>query len=356
MKKAPDDIPDIHPWKRGTARNPHYYARYRYRGEPQVEPTGARTLVEFETAKQKIEDLFRAGTWTTWEERKKALAARAGEEIPDLFRVFALVVLAKRIKMGVKSADKDERGHIKNHLTPEFGDERLADVAKYKREAEGFERIGDKPELGGATLRNIYLTFRTIMRFAAKAGHIDAEPPLLTVRDGELPAVIERRPEGWRDEALFDIDEIALILAAEHIELQYRCMYAVYFLTGSRFSEVTTLRFRDYDRKRKPLGMLTIKAGKLGRARNVMYRTPPVHPALAVWLNWWVRRGLRVHASAQTSPRRPDVPERFAAPEDHSRARDGAGAAPDSGQPWRGLQALAAVPFARTQPAPPPSA
>ncbi len=277
------DIPHITPDNRGTARRPNYYARYRYRGVEHREPTGARTLTEFGAAKAQLEALIKSGKWKPWKERKQHSAA-------DSFAAFAQFVLTKRIAMGVVTARKDEAGHINNHLIPEFGPERLHDL-DFRRIADGFARIAAKPTIGGATVRNIYITFRAVLRFAAKEGRIVGEPPSLTIRDGELPPVIERRPEGWRDDAVFEIDEIAKLLAAEAIEPQYRVMYAVYFLTGSRFSEVTSIRVRDYLRSKKPLGQLSIRAGKTGRTKGIRYRTPPVHPALAVWLDWWVDEG-----------------------------------------------------------------
>jgi integrase len=278
-----DEIPEIHPYNRGTARKPNYFARYRFQGAQHKEPTGARTLKEFAVAKAKIEALITSGRWQPYAERKAGAPA-------DNFATFAQQVLERRVEMGVKSAKKDEAGIIANHLDPEFGRERLQDVASYARIELGFQRIQEK-DIGGATVRNIYLVFRTIMRFAAKKGLILAEPPQLSIRDGELPPMIERRPEGWRDDAIFTIEEIAKLLAAEAIEPQYRCMYAVYFLTGSRFAEVTNIRVSDYIRSRRPLPQLTIRAGKLGRSRGVRYRTPPVHPALSAWIDWWLAEG-----------------------------------------------------------------
>lgn len=279
-----DTLPTISPDNRGTETRPNYYARYRYRGKEHREPTGAHTLKEFAAARRRIEDLIRSGRWLPWSERKQGTGA-------DVFATFAERVIAKRIAMGVKTAKKDEAGIVRNHLIPEFGSERLSDVAtNFERRVAGFARISAKG-IGGATVRNIHLVFRTIMRFAVKQGFIIAEPPPLLVRDGELPAAIETRPEGWRETALFTVGEIAQLLAAEHIEPQYRVMYCVYFLTGSRFSEVTSIRVVDYMRNRKPLGQLTIRSGKIGRARGVRYRTPPVHPSLAAWLDWWLAEG-----------------------------------------------------------------
>lgn len=275
-------LPTITPDNRGNDARPNYYARYRYRDADQREPTGARTLKEFAVAKRKIEDLIRGGRWTPWRERKQ------GDDA-DNFATFAERVLNKRIAMGVRSAKKDEGGIIRNWLIPEFGSERLSGLV-HRRNAEGFRRIWDKGR-APRTVHNIYFVFETVLDWAVREELITVKPPSLSVRHGELPPLQDARPEGWREQALFSLDEIAKLLAAEQIEPQYRTMYSVYFLTGSRFSEITSVRVRDYNRNRKPLGQLTIRSGKVGRAKGVRYRTPPVHPALAQWLDWWLREG-----------------------------------------------------------------
>jgi len=176
---------------------------------------------------------------------------------------------------------------------PEFGKVPLHELSFARIEA-GFERIAAKPTSGGATVRNVHIVFQSIMRRALKEGRIAVLPPRLSVTDGELPPVLERRPEGWRDEAIFEIHEIAKLLASDAIEPMYRVMYAVYFLTGSRFSEVTQLRVRDYLRAKRPLRQLIIRAVKTGRSKDVRYRVPPVHPALATWLDWWLDEGFEM--------------------------------------------------------------
>lgn len=290
-----NEVPHIFPENR--SRRPdraNYHARYRHEGKMHREPTGARTLVEFATAKANLEDMFRSGTWRPWKQRK-------GDEL-GLFAAFAQRVLDKRIAMGVASADKDERGIIKNHLNPEFGNRPLHELTSYATIEAAFARIAAKPSVGGATVHNIYRVFKTIMRRALKESRIAVLPPALTVNDGDLPAKLERRPEGWRDEAIFELEEIAKLLAAESIPAMYRTMYAVYFLTGSRFREVTQLRVRDYLRAKRPLRQLTIRAVKTGRQRDARYRVPPVHPALAVWLDWWLDEGFELTHMRRPQP------------------------------------------------------
>jgi integrase len=191
--------------------------------------------------------------------------------------------------MGVKTAKKDEGGIIRNHLIPEFGNERLSGLI-HRRNVEGFARIWAKCN-APKTVHNIHIVFDAILESAVREELLISKPPALSVRHGELPALQDAKPDGWRETALFTLDEIAKLLVAEHIDPQYRVMYCVYFLTGSRFSEVTSVRVYDYNRNRKPLGQLTIRSAKSGRAKGTRYRTPPVHHALAMWLDWWISEG-----------------------------------------------------------------
>lgn len=294
MDDEKPEVPNITPKKRGTDARPHYYALFRYQGKQHCERTGAHTLAEFDKVKKRLQEQLAAGTWVPAAKRTQTADA-SGE-----FAAFAMQVHEQRVRGGVKSAAKDERIMLEKHLIPEFGSEPLAALVSYTRVADGFKRIAAKPgqatrgagaTLSGSRVNNIYIVFQTIMRLAMKRGLVDTMAPTLTVRDGELPPIVDTREDGWRDQALFTLPEIRLILGAESIELQYRVMYAVWFLTGSRFAEVCGLRISDYCRTTPKLGMLTIKANKQRRSKGARYRTPPVHPDLALWLDWWIDQG-----------------------------------------------------------------
>jgi integrase len=64
-------------------------------------------------------------------------------------------------------------------------------------------------------------------------------------------------------------------------------MYAAYFLTGSRFSELVSLRVSDYV-PMQPWRGLTIPAAKVGRHAGRRKRHAPVFPELQAWLDWWL--------------------------------------------------------------------
>ncbi len=219
-------------------------------------------------------------------------------------------MIAQRLARGVKTAKKDEPGHLKNHIGPLFGHLPVEDVASFRVIQEGF-RVLEGKGISGSTLRNVQVTLRAVFKRAIEEGVIAHMPPPLTVLDGHLPAVDKGanvRPEGWRDEAVFTRDEIATLLDCPDIELPYRVMYATWFLTASRFAELVTARVHDYDRTQKPLAALTFRAVKTRRDRGVMFRVVPVHRELRPWLDWWLAEGYEMVHGVKPTPDAPLFP------------------------------------------------
>lgn len=276
---------------RGTRRKPNYRAVYWVDGTRYREPTGARTLADYEAYVQGLARKFLLGTWTPPGER--------GED-GLTFEKWVPQAMAKRVANGVKTGDSDEESIARLHLVPEFGPLLLTEIS-FVRTVEGFARIRERVR-SGSTVGNIHVVFAAYMRLAAKAGHIANAPRLLSVRDGELPPVVCMKPEGWRQESKFAREEIAALLNCDEVELQYRVMYVAWFLTGSRFIEIVPLRWRNWDRDRMPLGSLTIKAVKTKRSKGQLYRLVPTHPTLAAWLTWWHREGYELVHGRRPEP------------------------------------------------------
>lgn len=203
----------------------------------------------------------------------------------DSFATYGRSVIDKRVTRGVKSADKDERGHLENHLIPEFGPIALRDLT-HKRLMIGFERIAAKG-LGGRTVRNVHSTMQAIIHNAARDELIPFAPAPLSVRHDELPPAIDKNPE-WRDSAVFTLDELRTLIACAEIPIMFRILYLTLAVTGARLGEITSLKVRDYQRLAAPLATLTVVALKTGRHRGHgrLRRHIPVHPELAAWLDW----------------------------------------------------------------------
>ncbi|MBI4821079.1 MAG: site-specific integrase [Deltaproteobacteria bacterium] len=117
---------------------------------------------------------------------------------------------------------------------------------------------------------------------------VDSNPCVL--RKGELPKMRDKDPT-WRVGAVF--------VRSELIPVERRTFYAVLFLGGLRFGEVSALRVGRYDRNRQPLGCLLVaesydtKTKKVGPLKTDTPREVPVHPALARILATWLLEGWR---------------------------------------------------------------
>jgi integrase len=236
-----------------------------------------------------------AGTWVHPKLRKTREAK---------FADYALVAIEKRIARGVGKNElppgKTERGHVTNHLAPAFGKYLVRELT-FKLILTGFQGLAEDDAetrasrlnhkgLGGKTVTAIHSTLRAILKEALEDELIEVLPPPLLLGRDHLPPLVDTRPEGWRDEAVFEAEEIRTLASCAEVPSARLIMYLVYFLTGSRFIEIVPLKVRDYIRARKPLAMLVVRAAKHKRQRGAerRRREVPVHPDLKAWLDWWL--------------------------------------------------------------------
>lgn len=262
--------------KPGT--RPNLWIRYYVRGEEIREPgKGSQKATAAYLAELRRQ--IKAGTWVHPRDRRGT---------GSRFDSYARSVIVKRIARGVATANKDERGHVEQHLVPVFGALEMRELT-FKRIADGFEQRINSKGLAGRTVRNIHSTLRAILRQAVRDEVIDHLPMPLSVKDDDLPPPIDKL-EGWRDGAKFEGSEIRKLLALDSVPSIRRVMYVTYFLTGARFSELLDMRVRHYQRDRGPLRALSIHAAKVGRHRGLgrKRREVPVHPELQAWLDWWL--------------------------------------------------------------------
>lgn len=88
-------------------------------------------------------------------------------------------------------------------------------------------------------------------------------------------------------------EELGRLLSAEIIPEWRRVFYALLFLTGARVGEIAALRWRDWDRDRRPLGCLTMelswsdKRKEHGTTKTEQIKRIPVHPLLEEMLVYW---------------------------------------------------------------------
>lgn len=275
------------PYNRNRAKpwlKPNIWIRYRVNGKEVAEPgKGSERSTNAWMAELKRQ--IRNGTWVHPSERKTGATTFAG---------YGPIALRKRVEAGRGASEsppgKSERGHFANHLVPVFGHLLLRDLT-FQAIRVGFAKIATKG-LGGSTVTNVYCTLVGILREALDDRLIEDLPARLTVDRGHLPPIEDTREDGWRDDAVFEMEELQALASTTHDQIPsaHLIMLLAYFLTGSRFIEIVPLRVGDYARKRKPLGCLTVVAVKQGRQRGAKRRRRqvPVHPDLAAWLSWWL--------------------------------------------------------------------
>lgn len=147
-------------------------------------------------------------------------------------------------------------------------------------------------EMAPRTVRHVYDSMRRMFNELLADGVLEVSPCTLEVSRGELPAIEDKDPE-WRDNAVFDRDEVLGLITDPRVRNVKRVAYALSFISGMRDGELVNRRWRDYNPALKPLGELRISTAwshenrleKLPKSKQP--RRLPVHPVLAAILAEW---------------------------------------------------------------------
>lgn len=243
--------------------------------------------------------------------RRRAVAtADDKDDGPLTVRRWSKMWIATRTKKGISSVG-EYQSQLDNHILPVIGHLRLEAVT-VDNIGEVMISVADKG-LAPKTRRNVYFTMHSMFERAV--------PRLLAVNpcaidEDELPKKVDADPE-WRDTAVFTREEIVQMLTDSRLPLDRRTYYAVLFLAGPRFGEVSALKVRHYDATLKPLGRLqiawsynsktkTIKSTKAEKPRKV-----PVHPWLAQILGEWLAHGFEAFMGRPPLADDPLIPSRW---------------------------------------------
>lgn len=225
----------------------------------------------------------------TWDPEAAADAPPAEQTVAEFARAWAE-------GLDYESAPKD-RARVELYLAPsELGRTRVRDVRpKHVVAWVGWLKDRDS-ERGGklspSAVRNAYDVLQRALDAAAVDELLAANPARLpAVRKG-LPAKRDKHPgarEGWE----FTREEIERLISDPAVKPERRLRYAILFLTGMRFGEFGALRWRDWDRKLRPLGRLTVARAiksvsrREERTKTGAVKLVPVHPTLAAMLAEW---------------------------------------------------------------------
>ena len=280
------------------ARNQALWLKYKdERGQWKQKPSGFRVGQE-EKAREllaRVESLVAAG-------------ASPLSDGPLTVRRWAEIWIDEQKDRGVETV-RDYEARLRDHVLPVIGALRLdqvrvSHIADLVAALKTKRKKGQKDErLAPKTVRHIYFSAHSLFERAVRRDLILANPCRL--ERGELPAKVDKDPR-WRPTAVYRRDEVEVLISAPAIAEWRRVFYALLFLTGGRFGEISARRWRDYVPDEQPLGRLIVsssfqsktkreKSTKTGQTREV-----PVHPTLAAILAGWKLAGWE-----QTMGRRP---------------------------------------------------
>ena len=185
-------------------------------------------------------------------------SAQAGRhDVPVIFDAFVSDIYLPHVKLRKRSWDVDER-IARQHLSPTFGDRRLADIQQH--EVEIWLYILSAKGLAPATCNRILAVFKTICSLAEMRGIL---PPGQSPCAGVAPFKIRTQRERYltQDEAQ------RLMRALEKSDRPEAFALRLLLLTGARKSEILKARWENV---RLDQRLLTVPLSKSGRPRHIL--------------------------------------------------------------------------------------
>ena len=144
---------------------------------------------------------------------------------------------------GIRSVD-DEATRLSKHVLPLLGSLRLTEVqSSHVRELliQLKHRVGPgRRELAPRTVRHVYNTLKSLFFAAEEEGLVATNPCTFRRKTGLLPRKRDKDPL-WRKTAFFEPHEVRAFLEDTRIPEDRRVLYALAFLTGMRFGELSAL-------------------------------------------------------------------------------------------------------------------
>jgi integrase len=218
--------------------------------------------------------------------------------------------LATRTAKGVDITPYES--YLRVHILPVIGHLRL-DAVTGDHIEEVMTAVAAKG-LAPKTRINAYFTMRGMFRKAVGKGLLEDNP--CKMDEDDLPAKVDADPE-WRSTAIFDRDEVRQILTSSLVPLDRQAYYAVSFLAGPRFGEVSALLVRHCHLDVQPLGRLDVvrsynsKRKRLKATKSNKPRKVPVHPSLEPILRAWLAYGFAAYMGREPRPDDPLIPARW---------------------------------------------
>jgi integrase len=192
-----------------------------------------------------------------------------------------------------------------NYFLPEYGTRMLGELASDSGEVELLDWVmrlrqrrtrRDGTPLAARTIRNAATAVRVFFGDALERKLIRSNPTAIWKIGKHLPRIEDKYP-GWRRQAGFSLEEVVHLTTDPRIPEDRRVLYALRFLAGPRPGEAASARWRDLDRKTRPLWRLTLSTAWNSQSRSEkMTKTGaelnlPVHPVLQRLLEHWEATG-----------------------------------------------------------------
>lgn len=194
---------------------------------------------------------------------------------------------------------KSDETRLKSHIllfrtaAGRIADMPLADV-RTRHLADAFRALRKKRKSDGTlyapkTIHNTYGVVLALFRDAIRDELIFTSPCALDERD--LGPNVDKDPE-WRETALFEREELELLISNPLLPEDRRLWYALEGLGAMRLGEAAALRWRHWLVQLEPLGGLLIaKSHDKEHTKTHRVRKMPVHPVLARMLTEWKLSG-----------------------------------------------------------------
>lgn len=193
--------------------------------------------------------------------------------------------LERRRQRGIRNVEND-RVDVEKHMLPQLGDLELINIRV--RHIRACVEAWQRTELAPRTVRRMYGTMHKLFADLVVDEVIPHSPCVLT--KDQLPKNRDR-DLAWRKGALFNRDEVELLISSDSIPLDRRVLYGIFFFTGARLGEAAGLLWSDVDDAAAPLKRLSISRSYNGDTKTQTPREVPVHPVLASILAEWKLSG-----------------------------------------------------------------
>lgn len=176
----------------------------------------------------------------------------------------------------------NDRTHFVHHIYPVLAAMQIPEI-RVRHVRDLVEQLEGK----GLAPRTILKVYGTLHKFFTDlmVDEVVQHTPCVLTKD-QLPKSRDKDPE-WRATAVFTREEVELIVSAPGIPEDRQMLYALLFLTGSRFGEVAGLKWSDLDLRMSPLARLRVSRSYEHGTKTDQPRQVPVHPLLLDLLMEW---------------------------------------------------------------------